>query len=113
MCSILLAAGAFMSCGFVEPVYRFVGFSSGTTKGGAGWFGFAKLCAADYGERARMCTTVEVFRTVPPTTTEFGGYGWVHPVLVVTARDYARDFSGSIAETCNGWGVQSTLQGSW
>ncbi len=86
---------------------KLVGFSSGSAPGDAGLFGMNALCRADYGRKARMCTTQEIRATVreprglPPVAA------WVQTVPL--SRD--ADVSGLPPASCSQW--SSSLNDDW
>jgi len=72
-----------------STVYRFVGYSRGTTTGAAGGpLGMHAICQASFGLDARMCTTEEFWKT-PPTgiTLEDPISAWIQPVIIATYFD--------------------------
>jgi hypothetical protein len=78
-----------------SPVsYRFAGFSTATVTGGVGLLGMFAACQADFGPKARMATTADVFNT-----TDFAaqsGDAWI---------SCAADLGPPAADcnTCDGW----------
>jgi hypothetical protein len=72
-----------------STVYRFVGYSHGTTTGDAGGpIGMHSICQASFGLDARMCTTEEFWKTPPRRTTlEDSTRGWIQPVIIATYFD--------------------------
>ena len=88
--------------------FQFVGFSSGLLMGSGpiGVFSAADLCKADFGPRARFCSSEEVLNTVSPPAVS-GGPAWVRPVLMPYWDATTADASGVTASpeklTCEGW----------
>lgn len=98
--------------------YTFIGVSSGTTQGNAGWKGMSDLCAADYDPNTfpgvRMCLSVEIMAT-PPEAWPALADAWVHPTIAatVTTANSLLDISGRMTDiparlSCAGWAVTDT-----
>ncbi len=92
--------------------FEYVGFSTTTVMGNAGYAGMQFACAPDFGPESRIATTVEVM-----SATNFpvaAGQAWVQPVLVSAVDGgggetiYA-DATGLVLRStanlfnCNGW----------
>lgn len=85
-----------------DAPYRFVGFTTGTTNGGAGYIGLYALCQADYGPDAKACTSNEYLRSVNATGP--ANAAWLLPTVVGGSfNEGGFDYSGVGVETCGGW----------
>ena len=111
-----------------NSLYRFVGVTTATTQGGAGWKGLNDLCVAQFAttyQSTRMCSTEEVMKTPvrawPTLAGEPSGY-WLQPVLLFSAFSgsnfYVFEYSGAFftssgspggALSCDRW---STINSS-
>jgi len=60
---------------------RLVGFTEQTVRGNDGILSLNGACATDF-PGSRMCTTVEIFNSLPPNLTGNADRGLVRPVLV-------------------------------
>ena len=100
--------------------YRYIGNTTqGSYAGGLGLIGMNQLCQFDYGNEARMCTTMEFFQTPNPQLTS--DTAWImpsvgHPILDPATGDlFYMDYTGrqlapgpgghSVA--CEGWAVST------
>ena len=95
-----------------SAAYRFVGFSSGATNGGAGYAGMYALCQADFGSNARTCTTQEYI--LSPNAGAPERFAWISGVIVaVTDQGRPIDVSGVRANflACEGWTNSVNLTG--
>lgn len=92
-------------------VYQFVGYSDGTTDGGQGFIHMHRLCQADFGDTARMCTTEEFFNSPNAADPVEGNAptegAWIHPIPVsVSIWDEQHRLA------CVGWSNTSFSTGS-
>ena len=96
-----------------EPDYKFVGFSSSTMAGNAGYFGMADACRSDYGSNARVASTEEI--AVSSIDTTQSGVAWVQGIPhasnpAIDAITGVRVGSGSNL-SCDGWSDSSSNEG--
>ncbi len=85
--------------------FQLVGFTSGTFLGDFGFFGAVSECQEEFAD-SRLCTTVEVARTVR-VPVGLAGAAWVQPEYVGGQSD-AMDLASGLAAAgggvnCRGW----------
>jgi hypothetical protein len=96
--------------------FQLVGFTVATFMGDQGVFGFTRACQGEF-SGSRMCTSVEVMRTVSPPVLPAGSAAWVQPELVAssgaTSTVDASGITGAISGlSCWGWKfARSTMYG--
>ncbi|HYA40374.1 MAG TPA: hypothetical protein VEF34_03670 [Syntrophobacteraceae bacterium] len=100
--------------------YQFIGFTTATTKGGAGMFAMNAMCANAFGLGARVCFSDEFLRSpvALPIGTPGSHYAWVYPTIVAVYYDPsqkqpvyvdASGVTGSINTlSCGQWTVNSS-----
>jgi hypothetical protein len=93
-----------------QPRFSFAGFSTAQVDGGAGFFGMAATCQADFGPDSRMATSKEIVEsTIQPTLT--ATHAWVQP-LIIAAGAGSHDYSGlSNPLSCNTWSDANGTEG--
>ena len=96
---------------------RFVGVTSATTSGLAGWKGMGDLCRSQFGgtyPNVRMCFSEEVMRTPPAQWPALAGSHWVQPTFQAPVAEppYVLDVSGFYSSmgnmTCVAWNSNSS-----
>ena len=80
-----------------EP--RFVGFSDSAVRGDVGLVGLHGACRDTYGPGARMCLSIEVFKTPDLESIQIPGFdrGWIAPQILDIGNVSAERFD------CFGW----------
>ena len=89
--------------------FQLVGFTVATFTGDQGVFGFTRACQGEF-SGSRMCTSVEVMRTVSPPALPAGSAAWVRPELVASSGATSTVDASGIAGTVHGlscWGWKS------
>ncbi len=96
---------------------RFVGVTSATTTGLAGFKGMGDLCRSQFAgtyPNVRMCFSEEIMRTPPAQWPALGGNYWVQPTFqaAVAQPPYVLDISGYYSTmdnlTCTAWNSNSS-----
>lgn len=86
--------------------YEFVGFSSGTTKGGAGYPGMNALCQDDFGDDARMATTLE-YIVSPEASAPGATTAWIDPIGPTSSTTCNGDWRSSVLGQASGLIVET------
>ncbi len=86
--------------------YVFIGFSSGTTKGGAGYPGMNALCQDDFGDDARMATTLE-YIVSPDASAPGATTAWIDPVGSTGSTTCNGDWRSSVLGQASGLIIES------
>ena len=92
--------------------FQLVGFTTNTVVGDAGVLQMSRECWLEFGDGARMCTSVEVMETTALPGQSGSPPGWVRPVYAPHRGTGYLDASGykaGLTVTCEGW---ATLVGS-
>ena len=87
--------------------FELVGFTANTFFGDAGVLGLTLSCQSEFAEASRLCSSVEVLRTVtvPPALS---GEAWVRPVRAAVGFT---DVSDADANNCSGWTQNAAFAG--
>jgi hypothetical protein len=90
----------------VSTVYRFAGYSAGTTTGDAGGIiGMHSICQDTFGPDARMCTSEEFWRSPAIAPPGPGSIRWVQPSFIAFAFEgtdrWCMYFSGVTLSGCS------------
>ena len=89
---------------FSEP--RFRGFSRAAVAADAGLAGMHQACNSTYGNGARMCLDIEVFKTPELKAVSSVTKGWLQPT-----SELSGDNPGSLS--CSGWSVTTGAAATW
>ncbi len=87
-----------------EP--RFAGFSNDAVAADSGLAGMHEACASTFGEGARMCLDIEVFKTPGLRSVSAVTRAWLQPTSLLSG-----DNPGSLS--CNGWSVTTGSAATW
>ena len=93
--------------------YKFVGFSTQTTRGDSGFLGMNSTCKLDYGLDARIATSAEL-RDSSVSTIQ-SGTAWLQPIPYSNSISYDGTSGGNSGSSCSGWswaGYQSLISDS-
>ena len=86
-----------------------MGFTGAEFTGSAGVFGMTNECRGEFGNGARMCSSVEAMETIAPPEGLLGT-AWVRPVFVPAGANVG-DATGTTSSPghmdCGGWSLAS------
>ena len=82
--------------------FKFTGYTDMMVVGDVGYTGLTGACRAEFGRKARTCTTKE-FILSPKITAPTGSNAWIQPYAVFHSGETSLDFSLNSAKNCDAW----------
>ena len=104
---LIAALAAIPATAQTSHPFQLVGFTANTLTGGAGALQMSRECWLEYGDGARMCSSIEVLETTALPAQGIPGFAWVRPTFQPTGSTESVDASGrkrhSNSLTCDSW----------